>query len=320
MKPKISIIVPVYKAEDTLDKCLQSILSQTFTDFEVILIDDGSPDNSGHICDEYELHDHRIRIIHKQNEGVSAARQNGVDEAKGEYTIHVDPDDWIEPTMLEELYEHAVDTKADMVICDFYENTRKSQTYVKQTPSLNNDELLVQLFSTVMGSTCNKLIKTECYKIYDVQFPREFNYCEDLYVIASFVAKKISISYLNKAFYHYVKDNSLLSQSKFYDENSYQTDLIMERCFNSLLQGSAAENICKEAMQLSIISRAFYFGYSHFSDQLFKSYFSSFIPLVKRSKKNMLEKVLLEISCRGYYSVAYHILQFLKVFNKALKR
>lgn len=320
MNSKISIIVPVYKAEKTLDKCIASILSQTFTDFELLLIDDGSPDGSGKICDHYALKDERIHVIHKNNGGVSSARQAGVDVARGEYSIHVDPDDWVEPEMLQELYRCAKRHDADMVICDFYENTRKSQTYVKQTPSLNNDELLVQLFSTVMGSTCNKLIKTECYKIYDVQFPREFNYCEDLYVIASFVAKKISISYLNKAFYHYVKDNSLLSQSKFYDEKSYQTDIIMERCFNSLLQGTAAENICKEAMQLSIVSRAFYFGYNHFSNQLFKSYFSSFISLVKRSKKNMLEKVLLEISCRGYYSVAYHILQFLKVVNKALKR
>lgn len=103
--PKVSIIVPVYKAEGYLHRCVDSILAQTFTDWELLLIDDGSPDRSGEICDEYAQKDSRVRVIHKENGGVSSARQRGQDEACGEYTIHVDPDDWVEPTMLEELYQ-----------------------------------------------------------------------------------------------------------------------------------------------------------------------------------------------------------------------
>ena len=117
----VSIIVPVYKAEAYLHRCVDSILAQTFTNWELLLIDDGSPDRSGAICDEYASKDARIRVFHKENGGVSSARQKGQDEAQGEYTIHADPDDWVEPTMLEELYKKAKEDDADMVICDYYQ-------------------------------------------------------------------------------------------------------------------------------------------------------------------------------------------------------
>ena len=115
LTPLISIIVPVYNAEKTLQRCIHSLQCQTFTDFEILLIDDGSLDYSGQICDEYSAKDRRIRVIHKRyNKGVSSARQTGIDIAQGKYTIHVDPDDWVEPTMLEELYQKAVEHNADM--------------------------------------------------------------------------------------------------------------------------------------------------------------------------------------------------------------
>ena len=117
--PKISVIVPVYKAEHYLARCVDTLLAQTFDDFEVILVDDGSPDNSGAICDEYALKDKRVRVIHQPNAGVSMARQKGLDNARGEYVIHADPDDWVEPDMLKELYAKAKEEDADMVICDF---------------------------------------------------------------------------------------------------------------------------------------------------------------------------------------------------------
>lgn len=118
--PTISIIVPVYKSEKFICRCMDSLLSQSFTDFEILLIDDGSPDGSGKICDSYAMKDSRVRVFHKENGGVSSARQLGIDNARGEYTIHADPDDWVEPTMLAELYGKAKTEDADMVICDYY--------------------------------------------------------------------------------------------------------------------------------------------------------------------------------------------------------
>ena len=123
--PKISIIVPIYKAESTLVRCLDSLKAQTLPDFEVIMVDDGSPDRCGAMIDEFAARDGRFKAFHKPNGGVSSARQFGIDHATGEYTIHADPDDWVEPTMLESLYNKANETNADMLICDFFENTYK---------------------------------------------------------------------------------------------------------------------------------------------------------------------------------------------------
>ena len=120
---KVSVILPVYNAATTITRMLDSLRDQTLVDFEVLMIDDGSTDNSGAILDEYAQKDNRFRVVHKKNEGVSAARQTGVELAQGEYVIHADSDDWVDQTMLEELYAKAENDDADVVICDFFSNT-----------------------------------------------------------------------------------------------------------------------------------------------------------------------------------------------------
>ena len=102
---EVSIIVPVYQVEKYIRQCIDSILAQTFTDFELILVDDGSKDNSGKICDEYAEKDKRIRVIHKENDGLSGARNKGLDNASGNYFMFVDGDDYISPNMAECLYK-----------------------------------------------------------------------------------------------------------------------------------------------------------------------------------------------------------------------
>jgi glycosyltransferase involved in cell wall biosynthesis len=104
-RPKVSIVVPVYNVEQYIRRCLDSILSQTFTDWECILVDDGSTDDSGKICDEYTGKDKRFVVFHQENKGVAMARQKGVNEAKGEYSIHADGDDWMEHQMIDSMYQ-----------------------------------------------------------------------------------------------------------------------------------------------------------------------------------------------------------------------
>lgn len=116
--PKISFIIPVYGVEKYIHKCLDSVLNQTFTDFEVILVDDGSPDMCPQICDDYAKKDSRVRVIHKKNNGVSAARNTGIDAAKGEWAYFVDSDDWLELDAAEKLYFEANQKNADCVISD----------------------------------------------------------------------------------------------------------------------------------------------------------------------------------------------------------
>ena len=117
---KISVIVPVYKVEPYIRKCVDSILGQTFSDIQVILVDDGSPDQCGKICDEYAKQDKRVEVIHKENGGLSDARNAGVPYAKGEYIIFLDSDDYIEKDMLEYMYTRIQDSGADMATCGLY--------------------------------------------------------------------------------------------------------------------------------------------------------------------------------------------------------
>ena len=211
--PKISVIVPVYKAEAYLSHCVDSLLAQTFKDFEILLIDDGSPDRSGEICDMYARKDDRVRVFHQKNSGVSMARQKGLDEARGEYVIHADPDDWVEPDMLQELYAKAKEDDADMVICDFYENKGDRQQYLPQRPSaLDHDTVFRELFQQLHGSCWNKLVRRVCYNEYNIRFFEGLNYKEDFCVSVLLASHDIKIAYLNKAFYHYtigVNANSL---------------------------------------------------------------------------------------------------------------
>lgn len=220
--PAISIICPVYNAEKYIHKCIDSVLKQTFTDFELLLIDDGSPDCSGRICDEYAEKDSRVQVFHKENGGVASARQMGLDNAKGEYTIHVDPDDWVEPNMLEELYVKAKETNADMVICDYWVNYKKYERYQVSGQHRDNSTLyLKDIICKYHGSLCNKLIKRSCYyQPQQIDFIPGQNLFEDLIVCAKILINPRRIVYLNKAFYHYAQINpdSYTRNKKMYDD------------------------------------------------------------------------------------------------------
>ena len=241
--PKISVIVPVYKAEAYLHRCIDSLLAQTFRDFEVLLVDDGSPDRSGAICDEYAQQDSRVRVFHKENGGVSSARQCGLDNAHGDYTIHADPDDWVEPDMLEALYAKATAEDADMVICDFYVEQNGTQTYCRQEPSaLDHETVLRELFQQLHGSCWNKLVKRACYNAFGVSFPQGIDIWEDKYVCCSLLMHNIKVSYLNKAFYHY--DRNI-------NENSLVKNISLKKLHSKMAFVEHFEPILKEIGQFS---------------------------------------------------------------------
>lgn len=210
----ISIIIPVYNSEETIRRCLDSVVGQSFTDWEAILVDDGSTDSSGIICDEYEKRDGRISVVHKENGGVSAARQVGLDKASGKYVIHVDSDDWVESDMLNEMYKKAEMDGADMLICDFYSDYGDKVYYKGQRPSsLDPKIVLNEMFDEIHGSCCNKLVRRECILKSKATFPEGVNYCEDVCFNVQLLKNDIIISYLCKAFYHYVqKATSLTNQ------------------------------------------------------------------------------------------------------------
>ena len=158
----ISIIVAVYNAKGYLERCLDSIINQTFSDYEVLLVDDGSTDGSGAICDKYEQEDSRFKVIHKENGGVGSARKIGLDNAVGEYIIHMDSDDWAEPDMLRKLYDFATDSNADVVICDLYRDRAGKIQLSSQKPSGPDASASLRDMYTGFCGPVNKLVKRDC--------------------------------------------------------------------------------------------------------------------------------------------------------------
>lgn len=153
--PQISIIVPVYKVEDTLVKCIETLINQTISDIEIILVDDGSPDNSGYICDQYALKDERIKVIHKENGGLASARNAGLDIARGEFIGFVDSDDYISLNMYEKMYKKINELEADICICGYY--TVRNDKYISHKIGidknfLNKEEIIEKLVKPLIGN------------------------------------------------------------------------------------------------------------------------------------------------------------------------
>ena len=188
--PELSIIVPVYNVEKYLPKCIESILAQTFTDFELILIDDGSPDRCGEICDEYAAKDSRIVVIHQKNQGVSAARNAGLDAARGTYIGFVDSDDWIEPEMYQTLMTVAKDRNASLTACSYCLNDampeRLAGALSEECLFRGGKQLLLDLYakpSVLMGTCCTKVFAKDM--IGSARFIEGLTIWEDLVFLQS---------------------------------------------------------------------------------------------------------------------------------------
>lgn len=307
----ISIIVAVYKAEAYLHRCIDSLLAQTFTDFEILLIDDGSPDRSGEICDEYAAKDSRIRVIHKENGGVSSARQCGLDNAQGEYTIHADPDDWVEPDMLEELYKKAKKENADMVICDFYVNKGNKQHYVSQHPlSIDAPTVLRQvLLQQLHGSCCNKLVKRACYSENNVKFPKEVSLCEDLVFNTRLLQHTKCIRYLQRAFYHYdqtANDHSIVRNysMKRYEEDCHLLKIVQALPLDNQTLQEASDNIA-----LEIAWRAF--NKKLFSANEFKRRFAKYKNAAVRHQE-LKYRIFVYAACIGLQNMVHPLSRLLR--------
>lgn len=210
MRPKISIIVPVYNTEKYLNRCIESILSQTFSDFELLLINDGSTDKSGMICEQYATKDSRVKVYHKENGGVSSARNIGLFNAEGEWIAYVDGDDWIEPTMYEELYNIVLNTKADIVYSDFKMVFKDKEEYYSTAKYASDKiEMMKNYITSVWTCLVYMLVRRDLYFKNNLQSPVHLSYCEDFWLSVRLFHFAKHISYVNKAFYNYNRTNEV---------------------------------------------------------------------------------------------------------------
>lgn len=219
----ISIIVPVYKAERYLRKCVESLLAQTFTDLEIILVDDGSPDTCPLICDEYAQKDKRIRVIHQNNLGQSMARNNALSIAVGEYIGFVDSDDWVEKEYCQTLYD-LIQGK-DLAICSYntvYEGKplSKRKHELQSTISLNKNKLWYEVFGNLNNAAWNKLYRRELLK--GINFDTEMYHGEDLLFNLNYISKCEIASITNAHLYNYLKREGSVTTGLYTPKKKYE--------------------------------------------------------------------------------------------------
>lgn len=220
MNPTVSIIVPVYNAERTLTRCIDSILNQEYTDFELLLVNDGSKDSSGSICDRYAAKDSRIHVIHKENSGVSDSRNIALDRACGAYLQFLDSDDWITPNATRLLVETARCYHCDMVISDFYRVVGERVSHkgdIEDDCVLTREEFASHMIENpadfYYGVLWNKLFRRDIVEEYHLRMDSEISWCEDFMFNLEYIRHADVFFALQVPIYYYVKTKgSLASQ------------------------------------------------------------------------------------------------------------
>lgn len=202
--PAVSIIVPVYKVERYLRQCVDSILAQTFTDWELILVDDGSPDGSGAICDDYAAADSRVRVLHTPNGGLSRARNRALAVARGEYVSFIDSDDWVDLDFIASLHRNIIASGADIAVTghvlEYVDRSRPSSTE-RTVTTLSGTDALVALYydKQIRSFACDKLVKRS---IMTEMFP-EGMYYEDIFVMIKWFSNAEKVVVATDPYYHY---------------------------------------------------------------------------------------------------------------------
>ena len=260
MKPVISIIIPTYNAEKTLAKCLNSIREQSFGNFEVLLCNDGSTDDTGFICNEYHCRDKRFKVYHKINEGVSSARNYVLKYAEGEWITFIDSDDYIHPLYIENLYNSAHE-KCHMVIQGFnYVNVNgqiiKNKSFTPEKLDIHSSWKAFHKFEIYdIAMPFAKLFRTDIIKMNNLKFDINISYGEDMLFMLHYIQYINNITFTNHTNYYYLyHNNNCLS----FKEQSYQDLLYL---FNNII------NICEQNEQ--------YWRYS--TDNKFKSHNAIFL-------------------------------------------
>lgn len=235
---KVSIIIPVYNTGKYLERCIDSIIQQTYKDLDIIIVDDGSLSETADICDTIAASDSRIRVFHKQNEGVSVARNYGLSHAQGEYIGFVDSDDWIAPTMFERLLSQIIQHDADIVYCDaltVWDNGKEELdtfTNIPHSQGIGRNTITPSMLFEMAGAVWRGLYRRGVLE--GVEFPVGLKFSEDRYFNLQALSKCDSIYYLKEAFYYrYMRAGSCV--------NSYHPDAVEVTCKGFDLMAECAE-------------------------------------------------------------------------------
>lgn len=311
----ISLIIPIYNASPYLAFSLESLLSQPFQDFELILVDDGSTDESASICDAYAAKDDRIKVLHEVHHGVARSRQVGLETARGEYILYVDADDQVEPGMIANMYQEAVTQKADMVLCDYRELTYDGEVYRKQEPTALSGEAIMEdiLSGKLYGALWNKMMRREWLLRTKAAFPQDLTMREDLIFLSQCLPYASKIAYIPKAYYGYERRNASALTSHYvnetlayYHQECLWVDLILE---NQFLQDSTRQRLQTYLCELAYIT----LKSSLFDKPKWNSVFLKHPEVL--SYGNGYKKQIVSLAFKGHFALA----RLLRTFISHLK-
>ncbi|MBQ3046361.1 MAG: glycosyltransferase family 2 protein [Clostridia bacterium] len=253
-QPLVSVVIPIYNVEKYLDRCVASVVGQTYTNLEIILVDDGSPDNCPTICDEWSKKDSRIKVIHKKNEGLGMARNTGIDNASGEYIFFFDSDDYVDTAIAEKCVRKIKEHNADVCIYgryDLYDDGKLEEKRALSdkdyfdADSIKN-QLLPGMFTYDMGfgvSSCGKMFRLDSIKRNGLRFKSEREIIsEDTYFALEFFSRISSAVIVGDCLYYYYKRDNSLSRT-FKKDRQEKNNYFLEKCTDFILKEGLPEAV-----------------------------------------------------------------------------
>lgn len=293
--PLISIIVPVYKVEKYIENCIKSLINQTYKNLEIILIDDGSPDRSGEICDKYASLDNRIKVFHFENGGVSAARNKGVEYAKGDYIGFVDSDDWVDHDMYETLFRLINEYTADIAICGYREiyPDKVEEMSNKDIKVMNNLEALeLNILNDIDYQICtapwNKLYKKEIVK--NIKFPEGKVY-EDIIFTTKALIESNKCVYQGISKYNYLAERTGSTMNMGFNSRSITDELPLLWDRINLLKDKDVDYLYKLALDSFVSKLLYYYSmldlYGHSSENNLNEIINKYIQYVNNYSKDL---------------------------------
>lgn len=312
---RVSVVVPIYNVGKFLKRSIESIKKQTLKDIQIILVNDGSTDNSLSICKDYQEKDDRIEVIDKPNGGVSSARNAGIKVAKGEYIGFVDSDDWIEPEMYKNMYDQIIMENSDICICNYVEEING-----KSVPNLLNlkqevlegqeilDEIITNMISNstlnssapqpIMGSACRLIIKKNLFDQYNLMFQSDITLMEDLIFCIQALLKSRRVCINRGIYYHYILHSN--SGASSYREDMFDRQLKVYRVLENLLKDEDIYPIVEQRMNFRYVNMFISSIANEARPENNKS-FTEKIKFIKQlCKDNKLKRTLKEINTKGY--------------------
>lgn len=318
--PLVTISVPVYNVEKYLPRCLDSLLSQTLNNIEIILVDDGSTDGSGWICDQYASKDDRIRVVHKENGGLASARQAALEVACGEYFCACDADDWVEPNMYDLMYNKAKEKDADIVYCEYYSNYEdgsETEHHFDTDFNFKGDMLSEVLNSRFPHMVWNKLFKRDLFQKYSISWQTGINMGEDFLLSLKMFRYKINVIPLSQCLYHYRRVANGGSYTNNVSLNSFNQSLAIRRWMeDNLDEGKYSKEFFKLWVSLAFTGLRVKEG---MTSEYYNKTLMPYLPFVKFVKyKQFNQKALLVLVAKimGYPSAHFICGYLYKFFYK----